>query len=134
MSPGCVRRVEFAAPFYGETTSELMVCDRGPDRGDGVSQIIWRQLESSTRLNLLGHRGYFPEFGVVLEGGPGGTLVTMRYNFAKADMKGPLCFLAKCMPDLLKWHLHGSIGSVWHMEMVSENGLRGTSARASLLT
>ena len=77
---------------------------------------------------------YFPEFGVVLEGGPGGTLVTMRYNFAKADMKGPLCFLAKCMPDLLKWHLHGSIGSVWHMEMVSENGLRSTSARASLLT
>ena len=134
MSPGCVRRVEFAAPFYGETTSELMVCDRGPDRGDGVSQIIWRQLESSTRLNLLGHRGYYPEFGVVLEGGPGGTLVTMRYNFAKADMKGPLCFLPKCMPDLLKWHLHGSIGSVWHMEMVSENGLRSTSARASLLT
>ena len=123
MSAGCVRRVGFVAPFYGETISELMVAERGPDdrREHGKSCIVWRQLESSTRLNLLGERSATPEFEVELEGGPGGTLVTLYYNFARAEMRGPLCFLAGCMPSLLKWHMHASVVTVWHMEMVRRN-------------
>ena len=120
MSVGCVRKVTFAQPFYGMTTSELAVASRGdPDAEEGISELVWRQLQSSTRLNLLGDGQHPPEFGVVLEGGPAGTLVTMRYNFARAQMDGPLCLLVGCMPALLRWHLHASISSVWHLEMVS---------------
>ena len=55
MSAGCVRQVQFAQPFFGETISELTVADRGAASGeDGRSEIVWRQLVSSTRLNLLG--------------------------------------------------------------------------------
>lgn len=118
MSPGCVRQVSFAAPFFGETISELTVAEPGAPGEDGRSELVWRQLHSSTRLNLLGDGRYLPEFGCVLESSTDGTLVTMRYNFARAEMSGPLCFLVGCMPQLLKWHLHASISSVWHMEMV----------------
>ena len=118
MSAGCVRQVMFAEPFFGETISELTVADRGESSVEGRSVVVWRQLHSATRLNLLGDGRHSPEFGVQLEGGSDGTLVTMRYNFARAEMKGPLCFLVGCMPSLLKWHLHASIASVWHMEMV----------------
>lgn len=119
MSPGCVRRVSFAAPFFGETVSELIVAEAGEAVDGGRSEVVWRQLHSATRLNLLGDgRSLLPEFGVELEGGPDGTLVTMRYNFMRAEMSGPLCFLVGCMPSLLKWHLHAHIASVWHMEMV----------------
>ena len=119
ISAGLVRKVSFAAPFFGETVSELTVAERGSaDADSGRSEVVWRQLHSSTRLNLLGDRGHLPEFGVVLEGGPQGALVTLRYNFARAEMSGPLCFLVGCMPSLLKWHLHASIANVWHIEMV----------------
>ena len=117
MSAGCVRQASFVAPFFGETTSELTVAERGPEDSYGKSHVVWRQLESSTRLNLLDGR-HLPEFGVVLEGGEMGTLVTMRYNFSRAEMQGPLCCLASCLPALLRWHLHASVGAVWHLEMV----------------
>ena len=52
------------------------------------------------------------------EGDAEGTLVTMTYNFASVNMAGPLFCLINCMPSLLKYHLHSSIVSVWHMEMV----------------
>ena len=118
LSVGCVRQVSFAAPFFGETVSELTVAARGaPEGEEGRSEVVWRQLDSATRLNLLGDGRHLPEFGVQLEDGPHGTLVTLRYNFARAEMQGPLCFLVGCMPSLLKWHLHASIASVWHLEM-----------------
>jgi hypothetical protein len=109
--------VSFAAPFYGETTSELTIAERGPPTRIGRSRVVWRQLETSTRLNLLGdeERGVFPEFGVEMEGSAVGTLVTMTYNFARIEMRGPLCFLGSCLPSLLQWHLHSSIGAVWHV-------------------
>lgn len=89
MSPGCVRRVEFGAPFNGETVSELTVAERGPNES-GSSSIKWRQLESSTKLNLLGNpaEGDYPEFTVTLEGGPQGTLVKLIYNFARVRRRG----------------------------------------------
>ena len=118
MSAGCVRKATFVAPFYGETTSELTMAERGPHQGYGKSYIVWRQLESQTRLNLTGDAHNYPEFGVILEGGEDGTLVTMRYNFKRIDLRGPLCCIASCMPSLLRWHLHASVGSVWHLEMV----------------
>ena len=99
----------------GQIPQPLLV----PEAEEGISELVWRQLQSSTRLNLLGDGQHPPEFGVVLEGGPAGTLVTMRYNFARAQMDGPLCLLVGCMPALLRWHLHASISSVWHLEMVS---------------
>jgi len=114
VSPGCVRKVTFAAPFFGETVSELTVAETYGEK----SRIVWRQLTSSTRLNLLGRDGIPPEYIVELEGGVGGTLVTLRYNFYKADMKGPLFFLVNCMPSLLQYHLYSSIVDVWYMEMV----------------
>ena len=111
--------MSFAAPFFGETVSELTVAERGGESKEGGrSVVVWRQLETSTRLNLLGDGQSLPEFGVELESGAQGSLVTLRYNFAKAEMSGPLCFLVGCMPSLLKWHLHASIASVWHIEMV----------------
>ena len=119
MSAGCVRKVSFAAPFFGETVSELTVASRGEDgKEEGYSEVVWRQLKSETRLNLLGDGVHLPEFAVGLEGGPGGTLVTLRYNFARAEMSGPLCFIVGCLPSLLKWHLDASIQGVWHIEMV----------------
>ena len=121
ISPGCVRRCTFAAPFFGTTTSEMTVAEPGPATGSGKSAIKWRQLESSTRMNLEGRDGISPEFLVELEGGAEGTLVTMTYNFAKVSMNGPLFCLLNCMPSLLKYHLHSSITSVWHMEMVRRN-------------
>ena len=123
LSPGCVRRASFAAPFYGETTSELIVAQRGdPDNeAHATSSLVWRQLDSATRLNLLGDGSHLPEFGVLLEGGPGVTLVTLTYNFASARMHGPLCFLVMCMPQLLKWHLHTKIASEWHLQMLYRN-------------
>jgi len=121
ISPGCVRRCTFAAPFFGTTTSEMTLAEPGPATGSGKSAIKWRQLESSTRMNLEGRDGIPPEFLVELEGGAEGTLVTMTYNFAKVSMNGPLFCLLNCMPSLLKYHLHSSITSVWHMEMVRRN-------------
>lgn len=134
MSAGCVRRVSFFAPFCGETTSELVVADRGSPAADGQSRVVWRQLESSTRLNLLGETladgEAFPEFGVALEGGPGGTLVTMTYNFARVDLRGPLFFLASCMPALLRWHLVRRRHRTGATERASERAAR-VSALAS---
>ena len=119
VSPGCIRKATFAAPFYGETVSELTVADAGAADGSGVATIKWRQLEASTRLNLIGLDGKPSEFTVELEGDPGfGTLVIMTYNFATAEMQGPLSFLGCMLPQLLQYHLHSSIVSVWHMEMV----------------
>ena len=120
ISPGCVRMVTFSAPFFGSTVSELTVADSGPTDGMGTSKVKWRQLESSTRLNLQGRDDHAPEFAIELEGGAEfGTLVTLTYNFATAEMHGPLsCFSWGCMPQLLRYHLHSSIVSVWHMEMV----------------
>ena len=61
------RSVTFAQPFYGMTTSELAVASRGdPEAEEGISELVWRQLQSSTRLNLLGDGQHPPEFGVVL--------------------------------------------------------------------
>ena len=121
MSAGCVRRAAFAAPAYGEVISELTVAERGDpnDAEGGVSELVWRQLSSSTNLNLVGDGHYLPEFGVTLEGNPGGTVCTLRYNFAKAEMGGPLCCLGCMMPTLLKWNLQSSIDSVWYKDMIS---------------
>lgn len=119
VSPGCVRKVSFASPFFGETVSELTVSNPGSASKEGdVCEVVWRQLSSSTRLNLLGDGVNLPEFGVRLEGGASGTLVTMTYNFARAELSGPLCCIASCMSSVLKWHMNGSIAGVWHIEMV----------------
>ena len=104
MSPGCVRRVVFGSPNFGETVSELTAAEPGPDVS-GKSFIKWRQLHTATRMNLLG-RGHHPvEFIVELEGGQGGTLITLRYNFESIDMKGPLFCIVSCLPQLLKYQL-----------------------------
>jgi len=116
VSPGCVRKVTFASPYFGETISQLSIADRGAP--GGASRIVWQQLQSTTRLNLLGRDGIPPEYKVELEEGMGGTLVKMSYNFYKADMKGPLFFLVNCMPSLLQYHLHSQIATVWAGEMV----------------
>ena len=118
ISPGCVRAVEFGAPFHGTTVSELTVAEKGTENGPGFSAVKWRQLESTTRLNLLGDGTHLPEFTVTLEGSKSGTLVKLYYNFSKVDMKGPLFCFSSCMPNLLKWHLTSTISNVWHMEMV----------------
>lgn len=121
VSPGFVRKCTFAAPFFGETISELTVAEPGTRFGPGKSSIKWRQLESSTRLNLVGRDGILPEFLVELDGSEDGTLVRLAYNFAQVNVGGPLFCLVNCMPSLLRYHLHSSIVSVWHMEMVRRN-------------
>merc|ERR1712185_278325 len=65
ISPGCVRKVTFAAPYFGETISELTKAEKGA--AGSKSTIVWRQLSSSTRLNLLGRDGIPPEYIVELE-------------------------------------------------------------------
>jgi hypothetical protein len=121
ISPGCVRKVTFPAPYFGETISELTVAEKGT--AGSKSTIVWRQLTSSTRLNLLGRDGIPPEYIVTLEGSTGGTLVRIRYNFHKTDMKGPLFFLSYCMPSLLQFQLSLTIVDVWHAEMVRRQHL-----------
>ena len=69
--------------------------------GSGCVALIWMGLPCLVGLALFGWRQ--------LEGGPGGTLVTLTYNFAHADMKGPLCVFTSCLPAILKWQLHTAI-------------------------
>lgn len=104
MSPGCVRKVAFAAPFYGETISELSVADPGDDGQVGVSRIVWRQLSTSTRLRLFGRDNVnLPEFGILLEGDIGGTLLTLTYKCARA----PHCCASP--PKLASSTLHAPV-------------------------
>ncbi len=108
ISPGAVRRVEFGPPFHGSTVSELTVAERGAADGSGFSAIKWRQLESTTRLNLLGRDGQPPEFTVTLEGSKQGTLIKLHYNFDRARptpprARAPLLLTRRGQPPRLLW-------------------------------
>jgi hypothetical protein len=52
MTPGCVRKIVFSAPFFGDTVSELTAAEPGPAIGSGTSRVKWRQLSTDTRLNM----------------------------------------------------------------------------------
>ena len=117
VSPGCVRRAEFvAADASGYTISELVEADAGHGR-EGAAVLKWRQLETSTALDLLGCDGHLPEFTVRLLGGDAGTLVTLAYNFASVRVRGGLCCIACLLPRLLKANLDSRMGGAWLADM-----------------
>jgi len=116
VSRGYVRRVTFDEPFSGSTVSELVTLE---ELSNGWF-LKWRQLQSTTRLNLIGDGDEFPEFSITLVNNSGdSTTATLDYNFKKVSLSGPLCCFACIMPKLLEWHLTKTIHLVWANEMAS---------------
>lgn len=115
---GYVRRTIFGEPFSGTTVSEITALEDSEDQ----KLITWTQLESDTKMQLIGTPAAPPRTTIALTASPKGTNVSITYEFDKVKIVGALCCLAPAMPSLLKWHMGQTIEDIWTYEMSSGRG------------